>query len=209
MSDAFPAPKRIIIRSNIPGKDEQAQLPEDRLMLSTVNGTSAAGNMGSTEKNSRETLGKALGRIASGVFVVTTRQSGQNHGFLATWISQAAFEPPSVTIAFNKERGILQILQSGSVVTINVLSKNNMNLFKVFAKPAQQEHDDRFAGLNLLENAEGGPVFAEAVSYLNCRIKEFIDAGDHVVALAELTDGAPLQADAEPMVHFRNNGFQY
>lgn len=178
-------------------------------MLSALNDASAATSMESTEKNSRESLGKALGRIASGVFVVTTRHNGNNHGFLATWISQAAFEPPSLTIALNKERGILQLLQSGSLITINVLSKDNMNLFKAFAKPAQQEHDERFAGLNLLENAEAGPVFSEAVSYLNCRIKEFIDAGDHVVALAELTAGAPLQAAAEPMVHFRNNGFQY
>jgi flavin reductase (DIM6/NTAB) family NADH-FMN oxidoreductase RutF len=157
----------------------------------------------------KEQTGKALGRIASGVFVITTQAGGQRHGLLATWIGQASFQPPLLTVAFNKERGILKTIKEGSAITINVLSKQNTDLFKAFVRPAKEGDDDRFAGLELRENAAFGPIFEKAVSYLNCRIMKFVDAGDHQVVIVEVLNGGMLDAGSEPMVHLRNNGFQY
>jgi flavin reductase (DIM6/NTAB) family NADH-FMN oxidoreductase RutF len=159
--------------------------------------------------DAKESLGKALGRIASGVYIVTTRDGSHPHGLMATWISQAAFDPPAVTIAINKERGILAVLKPGMSLTVNVLSAKNMDVFKAFARPAKGDEDDRFSGLKLNDNNGGAPVFADASAYFNCTIKEFFEAGDHLIALCIVKDGALLQPEPDPMVHFRKNGFQY
>ena len=157
----------------------------------------------------RQQLGKALGRLASGVFVVTVESSGKRDGMLATFINQVAFDPPSIAAAVNKQRDILQMLAVNAAFTVNVLSSKNMNIFKAFAKPHAGGADNRFNGFNLQENNGGGPVFADAVSYINCRTIELIDAGDHTIVLAEVIGGALLNAEDQPMVHLRNNGFQY
>jgi flavin reductase (DIM6/NTAB) family NADH-FMN oxidoreductase RutF len=178
-------------------------------MTGTATPTNSAATMSSHTETQREQLGKALGRLASGVYIVTINVEGQPHGLLATWVSQASFEPAAITLSFNKERPIVKSIEPGTMLTLNVLSKKNMDIFKAFARPSKEAHDDRFEGLPLKENDKGGPIFAHAASYLNCRVTGSMEAGDHIVVLAELIDGAILESDSEPMVHIRNNGFHY
>ena len=163
--------------------------------------------MNAIDEGTKEVLGKALGRISNGVYIATVTHEDQREGMLATWVAQAAFNPPMLTIAVNRERHILRSLKPGTRFTLNVMKKTNNDLFKAFVKPVQPG-DDRFAGLNLADKATGGPVFADALAYLDCSIKEQVEAGDHIVVLAEISGGELLNED-EPMLHTRKNGFQY
>lgn len=153
----------------------------------------------------KEKVGPALGRIASGVYIVTVGGKDDRDGMLATWICQSGFAPPSVVLAVNKEREILKRLAVGANCTVNVLSKSNMDIFKAFAKP---HNEGKFEGLDLLEGTPC-PVFSDCISYLQLLIKSCTDAGDHIVLVGEVLDGAVLNGDGEPMVHLRKNGFQY
>ena len=159
------------------------------------------------EEKTKENTGKALGRIASGVFVVTLGDEQDRDGMLATWIGQCAFDPPAVTVCVKKERPILGKLSKGSKFIINVLGKKNNPLFKNFAKPFSEDFD-RFNGLSV-EQCDAGPILKDSVSYLACTVIGEADAGDHVVVVAQISCGSLLDSDQEPMVHLRNSGFQY
>lgn len=169
---------------------------------------SAATTKMSATEDSKDVISKSLGRLGSGVYIVTTDTDTGPHGMLATWVMQAAFAPPMVTISINNQRPLLEGLE-GKIVTVNVLSKANMDIFKAFAKPSQHVQDDRFEGLPLASNPGGAATFANAISALNCRVVSLTAAGDHTVAVAEVLSGLTMNLDAEPMVHFRKNGFQY
>lgn len=151
---------------------------------------------------------RALGRIASGVFVVTTQSQSKRFGLLSTWIGQASFSPPMVTVAVNRERPILSVLLPGSEFTINVLAKGNQDIFKAFARP-QVEDEDRFKGLHILDDAPGGAIFNDVVSAIQCSVRTTLDAGDHVIVIAAVTGGRTVDIDAEPMVHLRSSGLRY
>jgi flavin reductase (DIM6/NTAB) family NADH-FMN oxidoreductase RutF len=155
----------------------------------------------------KEAVGKAIGRIASGVYIVTVEQSGIKDGIMASWIGQAAFEPPIITVAVHKDRNILNSLIIGKKFTVNVLSKQNQQAFKNFAKPFV-EGMDRFEGLTLIPNSNAGPVIADSVAYMHCKTRTLVEAGDHVVVLGEVFEGQLLNCD-EPMVHLRKSGFGY
>lgn len=155
----------------------------------------------------KQTIGKAIGRIASGVFVVTTERNGQRDGLLASWISQAAFDPPMVSVAVQKSRHLLELLGVGQRFTVNILSKDNGSMFKNFAKP-YEPGCDRFEGL-AVSVGKGGPVLTQSVAYLDCVTRAMVEAGDHVLVVGEIVNGEMLNPDAEPMIHLRKNGFQY
>lgn len=161
----------------------------------------------SVEQANKDALGQAIGRLSSGVYIVTLEANAEKHGMLATWIIQAAFEPPMLTVAIQRKRDILSFMQNGTKLSVNALSKKNMDIFKAFARP-HQEGIDRFEGLSLLDERTAAPVFASALSYLDCSVKNQIEAGDHVIILCEITGGKFLNDD-EPMLHTRKNGFQY
>jgi flavin reductase (DIM6/NTAB) family NADH-FMN oxidoreductase RutF len=155
----------------------------------------------------KEQLGRALGRIASGVFVATMERNGTRDGMLATWVSQASFEPPMITLAVRNGRPTLAALSEGSNFVMNVLHKDNKDLFKNFAKP-DMTSEERFSGLEVLPKNEHGPVFSQAIAYLNCVVKKHLETGDHTIVSAEVVGGAILN-EHEPMVHLRKSGFQY
>ncbi len=155
----------------------------------------------------KDSIGKAIGRIASGVYIVTVKNGGARDGLMASWISQAAFEPPMLSVAIKKERHILELMRVGHSFTVNVLSKKNMDIFKSFVQP-YTEGMDRFEGLALMDGSKAGPVFSAAVAYMHCTVRSVIEAGDHVVVIGEIFEGQLLNSE-EPMVHLRSDGFKY
>ena len=52
----------------------------------------------------KQTIGKALGRVPSGVYILTTHHEGQPLAMMASWVQQASFEPPTVGVAVAKDR---------------------------------------------------------------------------------------------------------
>jgi len=161
-----------------------------------------------TTEETRENIGRAIGRIASGVYIVTVKHDGIPDGMLTTWISQAGFEPPMLSLAVKNDRPILQTLKKGTPFVVNVLSKKNMDIFKNFAKP-HTEGLNRFEGLEADMEKAPAAVFPGSIAYMSCRVHEVVAAGDHHLVIGEIVDGAGLNVDDEAMVHLRKNGFQY
>lgn len=164
--------------------------------------------MTATTAEIKERIGPALGRVASGVYIVTVEDNQGKEGMLATWISQTAFEPPMLSVAVNKSRPIRERFKDGSKFVVNVLSKSNMDIFKNFAKP-HTDGMDRFEGLELTDDSKHGPEFKNCISCLSCEVVNIFDAGDHVLVSGKILDGKLLNKDAEPMIHLRKDGFQY
>lgn len=170
----------------------------------------AAEPTGTADKpGDKETLSRAIGRIASGVYIATVKQAGERHGVMVTWVAQAGFEPPMITLAINKTRPILSAMAPGAMITLNVLSENNMDIFKHFAAPAKPGVD-KFAELKLLdEKTAAGPVFADCIGYLNLQVKQHLETGDHTIVLAEVKQGDVMSGTDQPFIHLRKNGLQY
>ena len=70
---------------------------------------------------------------------------------VASWVSQASFTPPGLTIAVAKDRAIEALMQVGDRFVLNVLRQDNhQQLMRHFLKRFPPGAD-RFAGVNVLE----------------------------------------------------------
>ncbi|MFN5400210.1 MAG: flavin reductase family protein [Pseudanabaena sp.] len=154
-----------------------------------------------------EQLGAAIGAIPSGLFIVTSQQNGKTATMLASWVQQAGFNPPSVTIIVGKGRPIESFLTIGSPVVINIAEKGNGKIIGHFAKGFAPDVDP-FDGLETATAPSGQPYLTEAIAYLDATVTGSLDAGDHSVILATITAGDRL-SDGEPAIHTRKNGFKY
>lgn len=145
----------------------------------------------------------ALGRIPSGLFVVTWRDGDTDRGMLASWVMQAGFEPPALSVAIAPARDLLAAVDRGATFVVNVLAESQRSLLARFGRPA----DDPFVGLTI-ERAPGGvAVLADAAAWLECRSAVRAAHGDHVVVIAEVV--AAGGTGAEPLVHLRKSGLRY
>ena len=155
----------------------------------------------------KENIGKAIGCLAGGLYVVTLKSSSKEGGMVASWIQQAGFEPPMLTIAIGKDRYHKEILNESGKFVVNVMSKDNNKLMGTFFKPPA-EGKSIFDGLKTREGETKTPILTDSVAYMECVYKTEMESGDHVIVLAEIIAGERLN-DNEPASHFRKNGFQY
>ena len=159
-------------------------------------------------------LDKALGRLSGGLYVVTARQGeGENlrsGAMVASWVSQASFDPPGISIAVAKDRAIESLLQVGDRFVLNILREDNHQpLLRHFLKRFPPGAD-RFAGVNVLEGvASGGPVLGDALAFLGCRVTQRMEVPDHWIVYAEVEQGNVSDATARTAVHHRKVGNHY
>lgn len=154
-----------------------------------------------------EQLGAAIGTIPSGLFIVTSQQNGKTATMLASWVQQAGFEPPSVTIIVGKGRPIESFLTVGSPVVINILAKGDGKSIGHFAKGFAPDADP-FDGVETAIAPSGQRYLTDAIAYLDATVAGSLDAGDHTVILATLNAGERLH-EGESTIHTRKNGFKY
>lgn len=169
---------------------------------------------GSAEGLSEEVKGRIaplLGRVPSGVFIFVAGDStGQKTGMLASWVQQASFDPPQVTVAVNRSRYINDCLQPGASVTLNQVIKGDNTLFRHFGK-GFEPGVDAFAGVETAVGSTGLPLLTAALGALEGRISNRMEAGDHVIYLVDLVDATPFRdvLTSDVFVHLRKNGFSY
>lgn len=154
-----------------------------------------------------ESLAAALGRIPSGLFVLTVRNGDDETGMLASWVQQCSFDPPQVSVAVNKAREVLEYLPDGAVFVLNVIPEGGKSLVAHFGKGFARG-EPAFEGLKVIRERETPPVLAASHAYLVCRVMNRVDAGDHMLVIARVTAGAVLH-DGKPTVHLRKNGLRY
>ncbi len=155
-------------------------------------------------KNKKQ-VGKALGRVPSGLFVVTAKYQDKEDAVLASWVNQCSFDPPEVTVSLGQMRNARLLIEASQVFIVNILGKESNQLMKHFFK---SHEGSIFEGLKTRKGIEEIRILTDAVSYLECRLVDAVVSGDHVVYFGEVVGGKMLKC-GEPSTHVRDNGFNY
>lgn len=151
-------------------------------------------------------VGQALARIPSGCFILTVTTGERSTGMLVSWVQQAAFEPPVVSVCLKHGRPAVELVDAAQRFLIGVLGPDTATLFRHFGKGFPLE-EDAFAGL-ATEPTEFGPLIGSCIAHLGCRVIRKVDVGDHSLYLAEVV-AARVTGDSKPYVHVRRNGLSY
>ncbi|MDM3857485.1 MAG: diflavin flavoprotein [Aphanizomenon gracile PMC649.10] len=150
---------------------------------------------------------QAVGRIVGSLCVVTATQGEVKTGMLASWVTQASFNPPGLTIAVAKERAMESLSYTNNKFVVNILAEGKeirKQFMKIYA-PGQ----DRFAGLDTQEANNGGIILNGALAYLECSVQSRMEAGDHWLVYATVDDGKVLNQDGVTAVHHRKSASYY
>lgn len=157
----------------------------------------------------RNTVGKALGRIPSGVFVLSASDAaGRAAGMLASWAQQASFDPPAICVAVAKGRPIGDMIRASRRLALSVLGDGDADLMRRFARH-RPPGEDGFEGVETLTAPSGLPVLARALAWLDGELLDTLDfGGDHDLFIARATAGQLLRP-GHSFTHVRGNGFHY
>ena len=164
----------------------------------------------SIEKPLGDDWARALGRIPSGLFILTARFEDQSTGMLASWVQQVSFDPPLVSVAVKKGRFVANWLLKNPYFCLNQLGQGQKDLLKHFGSGFQPDAD-AFQGQDIRETeTHQSIVLNSAMSFMECHLEHyFTTTGDHDLIVARVIHGGILNESFEPTVHLRKSGLHY
>jgi flavin reductase (DIM6/NTAB) family NADH-FMN oxidoreductase RutF len=136
----------------------------------------------------------SLGRFASGVTVVTTKDNdGKLHGLTVSAFSSVSMNPPLILVCIHKNTGSYSSFEESKAFVVNILEESQQQISNHFASHS----DDKFSGQNYELNENGLPILADCLVNLECSLKHSYDGGDHTIFVGEIEkttvrDGKPL-----------------
>jgi flavin reductase (DIM6/NTAB) family NADH-FMN oxidoreductase RutF len=159
----------------------------------------------------RQSVGVVLGRTPSGLFVLTAADAlGRETGMVASWVQQASFQPPMITVAVNKKRYLNEWLDQVPRLAVSVLGESQRDLLMHFAAGFSAD-EPAFQGVEIARGRTGVPVLARALGYVEGDVVGRLTCGDHTVYVLKIVGGGTAEtlAHEKPMVHIRKCGFHY
>jgi len=131
----------------------------------------------------------ALTRFTYGIYILTTMKGDdgdgpEKHGMIASWVSQVSHDPPLVMVAVRKNRRMHPIVMDMGAFALHVLDRDsNKQLLGRFKLPMPEQ---RFEGAECVTLETGCPILTETLAYLDCRLVETLDTGDHTLFIGEV-----------------------
>lgn len=139
-----------------------------------------------------------LGRFASGVTVVTTRDSeGMDLGMTVSAFCSLSLEPPLVLVCIAKDAGMHEALIRENIFIVNILSDGQEALARRFAAA----NCKRFDGVGYTRGNAEVARLDDALAHLECTVKDLSDGGDHTIVIGEVQ--AVSHNDAKPLLYYR------
>jgi flavin reductase (DIM6/NTAB) family NADH-FMN oxidoreductase RutF len=143
-------------------------------------------------------LRRVMGHFATGVTVITTfRKSGELHGLTANAFSSVSLTPPLLLICVDKKAESYPCFEESRVFTVNILAADQEDLSRKFAVTG----GNKFEGVSYRAGANGAPILAGSIGYIECKLAAAHDAGDHTIYVGEVEQAETR--DAKPLLFFR------
>ncbi len=156
----------------------------------------------------REGIGRIMGKIPSGISILTIGTGDKATGMLASWVMQAGFEPPMISIAIKHGRYIADWITAGEPFNLNLMGESHGIHLKHFGK-GFEPGKPAFEGVDIVLCPRGVPILRKALGHLQCEPAGHVDSGDHRIFLGKVIRGALSDEEQSPMVHIRNTGTHY
>lgn len=152
-------------------------------------------------------LALALGRVPTGLYIVTTLDGDTPVGFVGSFVMQNGLEPPVLSVAVGKARGPLAPLRANGRFAVSVLDAESQGVMSAFFRK-YEDGQTPFDKLEVEHAPGGSPVLTKALAWLECRITGEHELDDHIVLFGEVEAGSQAREGA-PSLHLRKNGLGY
>ena len=145
-----------------------------------------------------DTFRAVLGRFASGVTVVTSRDAeGRDHGMTVSAFCSVSLDPPLVLACIGHEASMHGLVLREDRFAVSILAAGQEALARRFA----DQRSDRFDGVGYTRGRLGVALIDDALAHLECTVVDRREAGDHTIVIGRVDAAACDQG--RPLVYYR------
>ena len=135
----------------------------------------------------------ALRMIPYGLFVLTAKgPDGTIAAGTVNWVTQASFEPPLVVVGVKADSHPNAVIRSSKSFVLNALGKDQGPVAYMFFKTVESDAH-QIGGQAYHVGMTGAPILDTTPAFVECRVVETIERGDHSIVVAEVVDAGVKQ----------------
>jgi 3-hydroxy-9,10-secoandrosta-1,3,5(10)-triene-9,17-dione monooxygenase reductase component len=141
-----------------------------------------------------------LGRFATGVVAVTSLAEDKSPvGMTVNSFTSVSLDPPLVLFCSYPFGATATAIQSSGAYAVNILTLEQMDICQ---RLAGMKDEERFQGLDW-EGAptSGSPWLKDCLAWLDCRLFQTYEAGDHIILVGQVCD-IRLGQERDPLLFF-------
>jgi flavin reductase (DIM6/NTAB) family NADH-FMN oxidoreductase RutF len=149
-----------------------------------------------------------LRQFGYGVYALSVKHEGEEHGMTASWVSQASFDPPMVVVAVENTSKTIGMIRDAHHFAINVLHEGQRELAGKLGRAAAGV-PQKLKGIKTKPApVSGAPVLADALGWVECRVVATLPSGDHTLVLGEVVE-AGVEHEAGKALTAQDAALQY
>lgn len=136
----------------------------------------------------QEAKKSALRMIPYGLYVLTGEtKRGEVAAATVNWVTQTAFAPPQVVVGVKTDSGAHSVIKEAGTFALNILGKDQVAAAYAFFKAGTKE-DSKINGEAFRSGSTGAPLMENAPAYVECKLVETVEKGDHSIFIGEVVD---------------------
>jgi flavin reductase (DIM6/NTAB) family NADH-FMN oxidoreductase RutF len=135
-----------------------------------------------------------LRMIPYGLYVLTAKgKDGTVAAATVNWVTQASFAPPLVVVGVKADSQVHAVIKESKAFALNVLGKDQGATAFTFFKPAARE-GQTVSGEPFRSGTTGAPILEAAPAFVECRLVESVERGDHSIFVGEVVEAGLAKA---------------
>jgi flavin reductase (DIM6/NTAB) family NADH-FMN oxidoreductase RutF len=158
------------------------------------------GRMVDRPEQDRETILSAMSHLSHGVYVLGTRRGREMTAMTAAWVARVSEHPPSVAVAVRDDRYTHGVILESATFSLSVLRDDQVNVATHFGETSGEYHD-KLHGIPYGQSPGGSPVLLDCLAYLDCKVLDTAQAGDHTVFIGEVIAGESYSGPSYPLLY--------
>jgi flavin reductase (DIM6/NTAB) family NADH-FMN oxidoreductase RutF/rubredoxin len=133
---------------------------------------------------------KALYKLGYGMYVVGSHKGEKLNAQIANTVFQITSEPPTVAVSINKKNLTHEFIHESKTFAAAVLCTDTpLSFIGQFGFKSGRDIN-KFEGVNFKLGVTGAPIVLDnAVSYIEARVTQEVDAGTHTIFIGQVVDG--------------------
>ena len=143
-------------------------------------------------------MADALGKLYTSTAVVTMKTGDRMNGITIAWITRVSWLPPMIAISVGKTRFSHELIDQSGEFCACILREDKAEVAEFFGTNSGRT-TNKFAKANYTLSEGGFPVPEGTIAYMECKVVEKCEAGDHTIFVGEITREKLLE-DARPLI---------
>jgi flavin reductase (DIM6/NTAB) family NADH-FMN oxidoreductase RutF len=144
---------------------------------------------------------QVLRRIPYGMFVMTAIDGGKPAASTLTWFSQCSFHPPLVMVGVQSNSLTHQAIEGSGALAVNFLAHDQQDVAEKFFRPPEEVEGGRLHGMPYEPGpATGSPLLIDLPAWIEARVTDRVDRGDHTVYVCEVVGAGARKPDFRPLL---------